>query len=209
MAMIGRSLLQRGRKLSIHISQFVKDRRRVSRPINFEERRANTSTAIRRAAESTDFLRIRIKFLGRDVDVELLEVAAGYSVWCLVEDILPLALAGESNTIYQHMMLPGHVQASLWGWLAVAVVIWAWHLYAILWNRLLLRSHLMRAAFVLLLAVTAFIWIAAPHALVLKLLRGSTMAAFWSHIRLYEQWKKERGGSVKERRNADIGACAG
>jgi hypothetical protein len=150
-----------------------------------------------------DAIRVRVNFLGWQVDSELLEVFSGIVIWTVFSDIANLVGSHETNGIYKVLfnILPALSWVIIYG--AVAFI----HLVAILKDtpiedliaklgekencilcHLHVRAQCMLVGFILNLCLTMSILCAVGYSLAGKLMFLFTVASFWSYRRLLDQY---------------------
>lgn len=147
-----------------------------------------------------ELLRVRLRFLGWEVDVELLEVFAGAAIWIVFSDIINLVHNHEYNNIYDVLfkIAPPIV------WIVISGLIGFTHLLSILLDKscdpkdpatcclshLRTRVQAMFVGFLFMSCLTLSVFMAHSYVLVLKFIVLFTIAALWSHIRLRKQYSR-------------------
>lgn len=149
-----------------------------------------------------EFVKLRLKFLGWEVDVELLEIFSGIAVWVILTDMISLWYTSSYNILYDvtFQLLP------VTSWIVIAFAIGFTHFIAIMLDRscdcvtlqicdlsnLRTRAQFKALAFMFNLAITLTLFFGHTYELVWKFMVIFTAASFWSHIRLRKQYSKLR-----------------
>ena len=161
----------------------------------------------------SNLIRLRVKFLVWEVDIELAEAVSGYAVWAVMTDITNLIFSKAHNQIYDVLfkILPA------WSWVIIAAFIAFVHLTAILFDKscepefdykepkalqyLFARSRMMFLSFVFNFCVVLSVVVGHSYVLVWKYQILFVIASLLSYIRLNKQYTDFV--KLKKRANAD------
>lgn len=153
-------------------------------------------------------LKVRLKFLGWEVDIELLEIFSSLSIWIVCTDIINLIHTHKVNNIYD---LAFHLLPPI-SWAIISGTIAFVHLYAVLMDEtgseecskkecylgyLKVRMQAMAIACLFNVAVTSSVWLAHSYVLIFKFMLLFTISSAWSHIRLRKQYSKLKARQEK------------
>lgn len=200
------------------MSTVIEEKRGSEAPANKTPGNIHTQTLKEYIPKRYEFIRVRLRFLGWEVDVELLEVFAGAAVWTVLADMINVLEVKPPHSVYE---LLWKIMPPM-SWIFIAASIGLIHFVAILFDRsaevdfspiddnnavhLRIRIAAMAFAFLFNFTITASIFMAYTFTLSWKLMAMFTVAAFFSHIRLRKCFTK-LVKARKKQKESDTNTC--